>query len=105
MKTSHNSSKKKIGLPLQIGLVIIVLVAVAVGIIITGPTDDTVNPIPPTITPIPTSFDLAPVVKENTKPVQVHQTDGVIIAATTVLVILLVGTGLTLVPALKKKQP
>ncbi|MEN6572679.1 MAG: hypothetical protein ABFD24_12650 [Anaerolineaceae bacterium] len=105
MKTSSNSSKKKIGLPLQIALVIVVLVAVAIAIIITGPTDDTVNPVPPTPTPIPTSFNLSPVVKEQVKPVQMHQTDGVIIGVTTVLAILLIGTGISLAPTLKKKQP
>lgn len=104
MKTSSTSSKKKIGLPVQIALTILVLVAVAVAIFITGPTDDTVNPVQPTATPIPTNFELSPVVRETPRLAQVHQTDGVIIGAATVLVILLVGTGLAIAPSLTKKQ-
>jgi hypothetical protein len=105
MKTSSNSPKKKTRLPVEIALVILVLAAVAVAILITGPTDDTVNPVPVTATPIPTSFTLSPVVTDSPNLMQSHQTDGVIIGAATVMAILLIGTGLALAPSLKQKRP
>lgn len=105
MKTSPNPSKKKARYPVQIILVILVLAAVVVAVLITGPTDDTVNPVPPTATPIPTAFALSPVVTGKPNPMQTHQTDGVIIGTATVLIILLVGTALAIAPSLKQKQP
>jgi len=68
MKTSSNSPKKKTRLPVEIALVILVLAAVAVAILITGPTDDTVNPVPATATPIPTSFHSLPRGHGQSKP-------------------------------------
>lgn len=100
MKKNSKNQKFSI-LSLRFLLIVLVLAAVVVAIIIGGPTDSTVTPVRPTTTPIPTSFTLSPVVKENIIPPEHIQTDGVILAAVAVVVVICLGTMM----ALKNPMP
>ena len=102
MKTKSESSNKpsKRRLPMQLLLIILVLIAVVAALLITGPTDDTVNPLPTSRTPAALSSTLSspPVNGEH------NQTDGVIIGAATITIILLAGTVMVIRPFLKKNS-
>jgi len=102
MKTKPESKNKplKRRLPIQLLLGILVLIAAVAALLITGPTDDTVNPVPATPTPAALSSTLSvpPVTTEH------NQTDGVIIGAATVTIILLAGTVMVIRPSLKKNS-
>ena len=105
MKTNpqQKPSSKKNRFPFQIFLGILVLIAIVAAILITGPTDDTVNPVPPTATPFPTSFTPSPMVAGQANPATHSQTDGVILGVMSVMLILFVGTFVAILPSLKKK--
>lgn len=105
MKTNpqQKPASKKNLFPVQIFLGILVLIVIAAAILITGPTDDTVNPVPPTPTPVPTSFTPSPMAAGQTNPATYSQTDGVILGAVSVMLILFVGTFVAILPSLKKK--
>jgi len=104
MKPQRKPTSRKSRFPVQIILGILVVVAVAYAILITGPTDDTVMPVPPTATPIPTEFILQPVVTEAPVFVMSEQTTGVIIGAASVMLIIVAGTVIAIYPSLKKKS-
>lgn len=99
MKKSKNNKFSIISL--RFLLIVLVVAAVVIGIIIGGPTDNTASPIPATATPYPTSFNLTPVVKEKIIPPEHTQTDGVILAAVAVVVVICLGT----MVALKNPMP
>ena len=105
MKTTpqQKPALKKNRFPVQIFLGILVLIAIAAAILITGPTDDTVNPVPPTPTPVPTSFTPSTLAAGQDPPPTYRQTDGVILGAMSVMLILFVGTFVAILPSLKKK--
>ena len=102
MKTNPESKNKssKHRIPLQLLLVILVLIAVVAAFLITGPTDDTVNPQPTTRPPAALSSTLSapPVTAEH------NPTDGVIIGTATIMIILLAGTVMVIRPSLKKNS-
>ena len=104
-RSASNSNGKKKQLPIQIILGILVVAAVIVAILVTGPTDDTVNPVPPTATPVPTLSTLSTAVPTPAVHGQRSQTDGVIIGAASVMFILLAGTAIVIYPSLKAKLP
>lgn len=83
-------------IPFRVVLILLVLAAVVTAIIISGPTDKNASPIPKTPTPIPTSFILSPVVTDKVIPPEHNQTDGVILAGVVVVVIICLGTMLTM---------
>jgi len=103
MKSQPKPTTRKNRFPVQIFLGILVALAVIYALLVTGPTDDTVVPVPPTPTPIPTEFALHPVVTEDTAFEPNNQTTGVIIGAVSVMLIILVGTGVAIYPSLKKR--
>ena len=104
-RSASNSNGKKRQLPIQIILGILVVAAVIVAILVTGPTDDTVNPVPPTATPVPTMSALSTAAPTPLIHGQRSQTDGVIIGVASVMFILLVGTVIVIYPSLKPKFP
>lgn len=106
MKTNpqQKPASKKNRFPVQIILGILVLLAIAAAILITGPTDDTVNPVPPTPTPVPTSFTPSPIAAGQSNSTTYSQTDGVILGAISVMLILFVGTFVAILPSLKLKK-
>ncbi len=102
-KSQGKPLSKKFRFPVQVLLGILVLAAIAYAIMVTGPTDDTVVPVPPAHTPVPTAFPLHPVVASDEELPTSNQTDGVIIGAASVMLILVAGTIVALYPSLKKK--
>ena len=104
MNNSSPTSKLRNRLPVQIALALLVLVGTFYAILITGPTDSTVNPVPVRITPSTSAAQISPLDTAVPVPVQTHQTDGVIIAASIILAVVLIGTVLSLVSFRKHKQ-
>ena len=78
MKTNlqQKPASKKNRFPVQIFLGILVLITIAAAILITGPTDDTVNPVPPTATPVPTSFTPSPMAAGQSNPTRTVKQTG-----------------------------
>jgi hypothetical protein len=104
MKNSSPSSKTRNRLPGQIVLALLVLAGTFYAILITGPTDSTVNPVPTKITPSTTGVQNSPADSNAASTAQNHQTDGVIISGIIILAVVLIGTGLSLASFWKQKQ-